>query len=215
MPGKLAALVRAKHPGAYDDMDDAALESAVLAKYPQYADLTKDTPASQHAAVAPADSSSLSLSALQKGLPLAEEGATAFATSPNVAPAAAKIGRFVGGVAAPVSGAMYGGPAGGVIGALESAKGAWAGGKTGWFAGKLAQGMAMPVAKGLSALAPYAQTLGTLSGAQGMGDLAQMADPTRKDIGFLGMSMHHQPMAGEQPPLVNALLEALRRKLGR
>ncbi len=37
----LAELVRAKHPGAYDDLDDAALEKAVLAKYPQYADLAK------------------------------------------------------------------------------------------------------------------------------------------------------------------------------
>lgn len=38
-PESLAARIRAKHPGAYDDMDDAALESKVLAKHPQYADL--------------------------------------------------------------------------------------------------------------------------------------------------------------------------------
>lgn len=31
--------VRSAHPGAYDDMDDAALTKAVLAKYPQYSDL--------------------------------------------------------------------------------------------------------------------------------------------------------------------------------
>ncbi len=34
MPQNLASLVRAKHPGAYDDMDDVSLESAVRAKYP-------------------------------------------------------------------------------------------------------------------------------------------------------------------------------------
>lgn len=37
----LAQMVRAKYPGAYDDMDDAALEKNVLAKYPQYADLPR------------------------------------------------------------------------------------------------------------------------------------------------------------------------------
>jgi len=36
----LVQKIRAKYPGAYDDMDDAALTKAVLRKYPQYADLT-------------------------------------------------------------------------------------------------------------------------------------------------------------------------------
>ncbi len=35
----LAAKIRAAHPGAYDDMDDAELTKRVLAKYPQYSDL--------------------------------------------------------------------------------------------------------------------------------------------------------------------------------
>lgn len=39
--GTLAQRVRAKYPGAYDDMDDASLEKAIVAKYPQYADLAK------------------------------------------------------------------------------------------------------------------------------------------------------------------------------
>jgi hypothetical protein len=42
--GDLANKVRAKYPGVYDDMDDAALESKVLAKYPQYGDLAKAAP---------------------------------------------------------------------------------------------------------------------------------------------------------------------------
>lgn len=44
MPGQLAAKVRAKYPGAYDDWDDATLEQKVLAKYPQYADLVEPDP---------------------------------------------------------------------------------------------------------------------------------------------------------------------------
>ncbi len=47
MPETLAQKVRAKYPGAYDDLDDAALEAKVLAKHPQYGDLprSKATPA--------------------------------------------------------------------------------------------------------------------------------------------------------------------------
>lgn len=36
---EFAATVRAKHPGAYEDMDDATLTQKVLAKYPQYQDM--------------------------------------------------------------------------------------------------------------------------------------------------------------------------------
>lgn len=35
----LVEKIRAKYPGAYDDMDDATLTKKVLAKYPQYSDL--------------------------------------------------------------------------------------------------------------------------------------------------------------------------------
>lgn len=46
MPETLAQLVRAKFPGAYDDMDDAALESAVTAKFPgAYDDVPRTTAA--------------------------------------------------------------------------------------------------------------------------------------------------------------------------
>jgi len=34
-------MIRAKYPGAYDDMDDVSLENAILAKYPQYSDLPR------------------------------------------------------------------------------------------------------------------------------------------------------------------------------
>jgi len=44
MPGQLATLIRNKYPGQYDDMDDATLESSILAKYPDYADLVEETP---------------------------------------------------------------------------------------------------------------------------------------------------------------------------
>lgn len=41
MPSELVTQVRAKYPGAYDDMSDAELEKSILAKYPQYADMAE------------------------------------------------------------------------------------------------------------------------------------------------------------------------------
>ena len=43
-PQTLAQTVRAKYPGAYDDLDDHVLENKILAKYPQYADLPRTPP---------------------------------------------------------------------------------------------------------------------------------------------------------------------------
>ena len=43
MPGKLAAAVRAKYPGVYDDLDDSTLEASVRQKYPGvYDDMVGD-----------------------------------------------------------------------------------------------------------------------------------------------------------------------------
>lgn len=43
---ELATKIRDKHPGAYDDLDDEALAQKVVAKYPQYSDVTFDKPKS-------------------------------------------------------------------------------------------------------------------------------------------------------------------------
>lgn len=45
MPSKLADAIRAKYPGAYDGIDDAALEKAVIAKHPEYAAMAEPEPA--------------------------------------------------------------------------------------------------------------------------------------------------------------------------
>jgi hypothetical protein len=47
MPESLAQLIRAKYPGAYDQVDDATLEKAIIAKYPQYAQMAKPEPQEQ------------------------------------------------------------------------------------------------------------------------------------------------------------------------
>jgi len=118
----------------------------------------------------------LPLAAAGAAAPFASRAVMEVATSPAVPRTMSTIGQIVGGV----EGAMHGGPMG-------AAGGVWTGGKAGWFTGKLAQRLAAPVAALAEKAAPYAQTLTTLAGAQGVNDLAQIAEPGRKDIGFLGI----------------------------
>lgn len=58
-------------------------------------------------------------------------------------------------------------------------------------------------------LQPYAQTISTVSGAQGVLDLAQMADQTRQDIGTIGVSLNAPRSKDDRdahPALVNAIV---------
>lgn len=135
----------------------------------------------------PSDSGALVMAGAQAIAPTVTNAVSDFATNPAVPQMAAKAGRVMGGIAPIVAGAQTGGVPGALAGVAASAKGAWAGGRTGYFTGKLMQGVSEPVAKVLEALSPYIQTLSTLSGAQGINDLAQMAEPNREDIGVLGI----------------------------
>lgn len=127
----------------------------------------------------PGSNAGLGMAAAGKAIPAAATGAMELATNPAVPQMAATAGRVAGAIL-PVAKL-------GPVGLLGSAKGAWAGGKGGWFGGKLAQQAAAPVAGALEKVAPYAQTLSTMGGAQGALDLAQMAEPDRTDIGTMGM----------------------------
>jgi hypothetical protein len=84
-----------------------------------------------------------------------------------------------------------------------------AGGKTGARVAPAVQKLAAPVASIIERATPYVQALTTLSGAQGVLDLAQMAEPTRKDIGTLGIgkTVH---VAGEHPALLNLAAQKIR-----
>lgn len=121
-----------------------------------------------------------------RALPTIQKIAEEVATNPNVPRVSASIGRVIGGVAPIVGGAYEGGPIGALAGVAAASKGAWAGGKTGWFTGKLLQNVAAPVANAAETLAPYAKMLTPLSIAQGVGALAQIADPNRKDTAIFG-----------------------------
>lgn len=138
----------------------------------------------------------------------AANAAANFATNPNVPRMFATAGRVIGGAAPVIGGAAEYGLPGAAIGLAGAAKGAWAGGKTGWFTGKLAQTIAGPIAEIMEKTVPYAQALSTLSGAQGVNDLAQMADQKRSDIGFLGVGATNS-QANTQATMMGAQIKAL------
>lgn len=123
-------------------------------------------------------SSGLALASSGQAIPAAAEAAAEFGTNPAVPRAAATAGRVIGGVTSL--------PAG-LSGLGDVQKGVWAGGRSGWFTGKMLQDVARPVSTLLDKAAPVAGLLSKLGGVQGALDLAQMAEPHRQDIGFLGM----------------------------
>ena len=128
-----------------------------------------------------------------------------FGTSPTAPQTGAMVGRITGAIAAPAVGAAkYGLPGflGGMAGAAQES---WAGGKAGYFGTKMLQSAARPIAGALETAAPYAHML---SGAQGLGALAQMAEPTRRDIGVLGIGSGTPDP--EHPALINEYAAKLR-----
>jgi hypothetical protein len=182
-----------------DSMTEAQVNAAATRLYQQANPGKKQPPQSNWGATAMQGASAL----IQ---PVANAAAEV-ATNPNVPKMAATIGRTIGAVAPPVAGAIEAGPVGFLAGTAAAAKGAWAGGKTGWFTGKLAQNVAAPIADIMEKAVPYAQAVSTLAGAQGVNDLAQMADPKREDIGTLGVGGSGQ--ASTQAAMMGAQIRAL------
>lgn len=140
-------------------------------------------------------------------LPWARNAIEEFATSPTLPKATGAAARALTTGSGIVHGAVTLNPAE----VIAAPRVGWAAGKGGYFLGKGAQSVAGPVAELLEKAAPYAQALSTLGGAQGGLDLAQMADPKRQDIGFLGLGKSvHVP--GEEPPLINEAVDFLVKK---
>lgn len=139
----------------------------------------------------PGTSGALTGTAVASGVPMLGRVAEEVATNPNVPRYASNVLRVATPIAATaVGGATYG-PAGAGAGLYGAVKADYRTGRVGWNAGKLTQkAVAGPVARAVEAAAPYLKVLGTLSGAQAVLDLAQMADPKRTDIGVLGVGVN-------------------------
>jgi hypothetical protein len=135
--------------------------------------------------------------------PLVRTAVDSVATSPNTVSNVAKAGEAVGAIKGLAAGLAHGSPVSG------AAIGAVTGEKIGKLSGSAVQRIALKASPLLEAAAPYVQALSTLSGAQGALDLAQMAEPKRSDIGFLGVGLNREPVAGEGAPLINAAVSYL------
>lgn len=146
------------------------------------------------------------------GMPVMRNLLEHLATNPNVAKTAATIGRAVGGLAPPIAGAVEGGPIGLLAGIAAASKGAWAGGKTGWFTGKMLQGMAAPLARAATAVEPYmpaiamlaqeGDTLERLNTPDAVGALAKTLKPEQR----YKLLAHYRT----QPEYVSAITKAIR-----
>lgn len=185
----------------YAALADQARQSAPV-DYAALADQARQT-------TQPSTNTGLTMAGAGQAAPLAAKAATAFVENPNVPKIAAKVGRIVGGVAPVVTGAVEGGTVGALVGISTASKGAWAGGKTGWFTGKLLQKVTAPMASVLTKAAPYAQALTTVGGVQSGLDLMQILEPNRKDIGTFGIGKTEH-IAGEHPALINLAVTKVR-----
>ena len=160
-----------------------------------------DPAAPMQEGASPGSTPALLVGATRAALPGALRVAEEVATDPRVVGTATRIGRAAGGI----GGIAKAGP-------LGMDAGARYGGKAGALAGRAAQTTAGAVAGVLERLAPYAQSLSTLSGAQGVLDLAQMTEPERGDVGVLGVSVGRPRSDAEKaahPALINQLLQRL------
>jgi hypothetical protein len=125
----LSQLIRAKFPGAYDDMDDSTLEQNVLAKHPEYSDLPR-TPAqtSQQVAAAAGPAQKLSPAPQRFTMPWLKGLFYNQIADPtlNALPAAGAtaggiIGASGGTLGAPGPGSVIGGTGGAGIGGMAGA----------------------------------------------------------------------------------------------
>lgn len=175
---QLAQMVRAKHPGAYDDLDDQALDRMVRAKYPgAYDDIPGPDQAGSgpvsrfvsgawemlnpvpmvEAALSPIETGKALLGAQEqtalKGLQAEQEGRGAAAVAYKLASGVPILGPLAAGIAERASDGDLAGAAGNVAG-IVAAPGAYL------KAGKLA-------AKGAAAAGPAAQRVAASAGSVG------------------------------------------------
>lgn len=156
-------------------------------------------------------------------LPIAAAGAVTpkvagwaleLATNPDAWKTGATIGRVVGGLSGG-AGAVAAGLASGhpmtILGApAAAAMGSWVGGKEGWRTMNLAQKLAGKSVPLLEAIGPALARAGLVQGGL---DLAQMAEPTRQDIGFLGLGGGTPDP--QNPAMLNAAAQWLKDQVAR
>lgn len=172
-----------------DSMSEAQINAAATRLYQQANPGKKQPPQSNW--------TGLGMKAAAAAVPVAQAAVDQVATNPAVVSAGKNIGATVGFLKGAASGNPFT-----MLGAMDV--GERAGGR---LAG-MAQTAALKVSPLVAKAAPYAQGLSTLSGAQGVNDLAQMVEPNRTDIGVLGMGAANTTTA-DRAAVMGAQIKAL------
>ncbi len=139
-------------------------------------------------------------------VPAITDAVRAAVTNPNFAK---RVGALAN-AGTTLAGVGHGAWTGNIAEVIAAPIAGWRAGKGGYWLGKgMQNAVTGPVARAAYALEPFAQAISKASGAQGVLDLAQMADQTRQDIGSLGVALE-TPRTDEEkaahPALVNALV---------
>ncbi len=176
-----------------DSMSEAQINAAATRLYQEANPGKKQPPVSNWGAIG--------LQAASKAIAPTGQALEAFGTSPT----AAKTFGALANAGTTLAGVGHGVATGNIPEIIASPIAGWQAGKGGYWLGKRMQDLARPIATSLEKAAPLAQKLSAASGAQGALDLAQIAEPNRKDIGTLGVTLgdEHDP---QHPALVNLLL---------
>ncbi len=143
----------------------------------------------------------LAMAGAAKAVPKAGNVLEALGTSPT----AAKTIGALSNAGTTLAGVAHGVATGNIPEIIASPIAGWQAGKGGYWLGKRMQSVARPMATAIENSAPMVGMLKQASGAQGALDLAQMAEPNRKDIGTLGVTLG-DPHDPAHPALVNLLL---------
>lgn len=162
---------------------------------------------------------SMAATATAKNAPSIANAVMEFATNPMVAKTGSKAGRMIGAVAPTVGELAAGNPTGAIIAAANAGKTAWAGGKTGYFTGRLAQNAAAPIAKLAETIAPYAEAAAPALSTGTMLALDQTLEPGRVDNQLMASDADMKKLGWsdekiakykkEYPPLLNSIASKL------
>lgn len=144
----------------------------------------------------PGTSAGLTLAAIGKMTPAAAWQLLRFGTSPT----AAKTGGTLARVGTTVGAAAHGLATGNLSEVIAAPMAGWAAGKGGYFGTQMLQAPARVTSALLEKAAPV---ISKMSGVQGALDLAQMAAPERRDIGFMGIGGSMAPIEVLQKAVAN------------
>lgn len=201
---KLDGIVQQMTANGESESNIRAVVGDFKSKYADAAPAPDNGPHISAAPPPPSDTAGTGLGMLLRGLGSAPvvSALDAIESSPSLV----KGARAAGNVLGPIVGMLKGGGLGALVGGST-------GGRVGTLVGQGVQKVAGVASDALPAVAKAVS--GPMAGALNVGDLAQMAEPNRRDIGVLGIGGDSRSEAEraayykDHPALINMLLQKL------